>query len=196
MNRKHFIWHVDRMLLSEHILHIRDVLVMHQGILGSLLSFLRLTILIDFGFAWDPLDLFSLLTRSRVQDSALDRAAMLNQTNTLDHLLLFPNFSGATLRQVGLGMSVLGMKQLIDLHVAEVILSVRCALRFQVLSCCRPTSRQHLGLSDVRWRARILFTWVLNFQMSWHLLMCELSSCSQCQVTFYSGAACSAVKHF
>ena len=185
------------MLLSEHILHIRDCLVMHQGILGSLLSFLRLTILIDFSFAWDPLDLFSLLTRSRVQDSALNRVAMLSQTNTLDHLLLFSNFSGATLRQGGLGMSVLGMMQLIDLHVAEVILSVRCALRFQVLSCCcRPTSRQHLGLSDVRWRARILLTWVLNFQMSWHLLMCELSSRSQRQVTLYSGAACRAVKHF
>ena len=81
MHHKHFIRYVHRLLLCEHILQVlralqvtnRLVVNVSLARIGTLLSLFGFHLMVDLGLARDPLDLFSLLARRCMQDSALCR---------------------------------------------------------------------------------------------------------------------------
>ena len=75
MHHKHFIWHVHRLLLCQHILQVLRALQVAERLvvdvislarIGTLLSLFSFHVMVDLGLAWDPLNLFSLLTRRSV----------------------------------------------------------------------------------------------------------------------------------
>ena len=74
MHHKHFILHMHRLLLRQHILQVLralqvanrlivDVILARIYASGPLLSLFGFHVMVDFGLARDPLDLFSLLAR-------------------------------------------------------------------------------------------------------------------------------------
>ena len=56
-----FIRHVYSVLLGKHVLNVLHIIVIRLVVFGGLLSFLRLIIMMNLGFARDPLNFSSLL---------------------------------------------------------------------------------------------------------------------------------------
>ena len=80
VHHKHFIRHVHRLLL-QHILQVLRALKVTDRLVvdvislasGTLLSLFGFHVMVDLGLARDPLDLFPLLARRRMDNSALRR---------------------------------------------------------------------------------------------------------------------------
>ena len=80
VHHKHFIRHVHRLLL-QHILQVLRALKVTDRLVvnvislasGTLLSLFGFHVMVDLGLARDPLDLFPLLARCGMDNSALRR---------------------------------------------------------------------------------------------------------------------------